>query len=472
MDGRARSHRSCPRPGRYPDSRGCPASGRLGRPAGPAARVRAGRWLRAGEPRGPLGRRPVRVRRRRHHGAVGARGARHARARVPAGEEPAAAARPADPRGAAFQHVPLRLAGRRARPHEPRQPRDHAHHRTLTHLRHRADPGRGRARPSGRPRAAAGGGTMKQAPVMLLAALLAHGCGGSGSRQPGSQSGAGKALKIAVIPKGTTHEFWKSIHAGAIEASRELSGQGTPIDIIWKGPLREDDREQQIQVVEGFLSQGVQGIVLAPLDSRALVRPVEEARRAGVPTVVIDSRLESDSVVSFVATDNHKGGQLAASRLGELLGGKGKVLLLRYAAGSASTTERERGFLEELHARYPGVALASADQYAGPTRETAKRASENLLNRYSGDVQGIFTPNESSTIGMLLALQDVGLAGKVRFIGFDAARTLIDAVRARQLDGVVVQNPMRMGYLGVKTMAERLRGKPVERLIDTGVMLG
>src|SRR5437762_4713182 len=306
-----------------------------------------------------------------------------------------------------------------------------------------------------------GGGWWRMVPVILLTALLT-GCGHSSS---------GKQITIAVIPKGTTHEFWKSIHAGAIQASRELATEGAPVNIIWKGPLREDDREQQIQVVEGFLGRGVRGIVLAPLDSRALVRPVEEARRAGVPTVVIDSRLESDSVVSFVATDNHKGGQLAASRLGELLGGKGKVLLLRYAEGSASTTERERGFLEELHTHYPAIALVSADQYAGPTRETAKRASENLLNRYSGDVQGIFTPNESSTIGMLLALQDVGLAGKVRFIGFDAARTLIDAVRARQLDGVVVQNPVRMGYLGVKTLADRLRGKPVERLIDTGVML-
>jgi len=310
-----------------------------------------------------------------------------------------------------------------------------------------------------------------KSPAILLAALWMSGCGGSGAGRRGSQAGVEQPLKIAVIPKGTTHEFWKSIHAGAIQAARELTDQGTPVDIIWKGPLREDDREQQIQVVEGFLSQGVQGIVLAPLDSRALVRPVEEARRAGVPTVIIDSRLESDVVVSFVATDNRKGGQLAASRLGELLGGKGKVLLLRYAEGSASTTERERGFLEELRSRYPAIVLVSADQYAGPTRETAKRASENLLNRYSGDLQGIFTPNESSTIGMLLALQDVGLAGKVRFIGFDAARTLIDAVRARQLDGVVAQNPMRMGYLGVKTMADQLRGKAVERLVDTGVML-
>jgi len=303
---------------------------------------------------------------------------------------------------------------------------------------------------------------MRKASAVLAAALCIAGCKG-GSRPSG--------LTIAVIPKGTTHEFWKSIHAGAIQASRELSAQGQPVTIIWKGPLREDDREQQVQVVEGFSSQGVQGIVLAPLDDRALVRPVEEARRAGIPTVIIDSDLQTDSTVSFVATDNYKGGQMAADRLGVLLGGRGGVLLLRYAEGSASTAERERGFLDQLKARYPGIRVVSADQYAGPTRETAKRASENLLNRFRGGIQGIFTPNESSTIGMLLALQDIGLAGKVRFVGFDATGILLDAIRAGQLDGVVVQNPMRMGYLGVKAMVDHLRGSPVERRIDTGVIL-
>jgi len=304
---------------------------------------------------------------------------------------------------------------------------------------------------------------MKQALAVLATALCIAACSKSGSRANG--------LTIAVIPKGTTHEFWKSIHAGAVQASQELSAQGQPVTIIWKGPLREDDREQQVQVVEGFLSQGVQGIVLAPLDNVALVRPVEEARRAGVPTVIIDSGLETDSTVSFVATDNYKGGQMAADRLGVLLNNRGAVLLLRYAEGSASTTERERGFLDQLKAKYPGIRVVSSDQYAGPTRETAKRASENLLNRFGSGLQGIFTVNESSTIGMLLALQDIGLAGKVRFVGFDASAILLDAIKAQQLDGIVVQNPMRMGYLGVKTMADYLRGKPVERRIDTGVML-
>src|SRR6266576_5915015 len=242
-------------------------------------------------------------------------------------------------------------------------------------------------------------GNMMRRMFLLLLVLTVIGIATPSCTKPGdSTAGGKKKLTIAVIPKGTTHEFWKSIHAGANKAAAELSGQGTQVEVIWKGPLREDDREQQIQVVEGFSSQGVSGIVLAPLDNRALVRPVEEAKRAGVPTVIIDSALESDAIVSFVATDNRKGGSLAAQRMGELLGGKGKVLMLRYAEGSASTTDREDGFVEGLK-KSPAIELISGDQYAGATRDTAKRASENLLNRFSDQVQGILTSNESSIVG-------------------------------------------------------------------------
>jgi ribose transport system substrate-binding protein len=304
-----------------------------------------------------------------------------------------------------------------------------------------------------------------------MATIACSGGGDAGSKESGAGGAAGKALTLAVIPKGTTHEFWKTIHAGAVQAAQELSAGGDSVRIIWKGPLREDDREQQVQVVEGFTSQGVSGIVLAPLDDRALVRPVEEARSAGVPTVIIDSGLETDQIVSFVATDNYKGGQLCAERLGTLLGGQGKVLVLRYQEGSASTTEREKGFMDKMKSDYPGIILVSSDQYAGATRETAKRTSENLLNRYGDELTGIFTPNESSTDGMLLALQDIGKAGKIRLVGFDASKSLLDAMRAKQLDGVAVQNPMKMGYLGVKTMVAHLRNQPVEKRIDTGVSL-
>src|SRR5947208_4574332 len=301
--------------------------------------------------------------------------------------------------------------------------------------------------------------------LIMVAAIAALSCNRSGSK-----SGK-KKLTFAVIPKGTSHEFWKSIHAGAIKASKELSSTGNEVEVIWKGPLREDDREQQIQVVEGFTSQGVSGIVLAPLDNRALARPVEEAKSAGVPTVIIDSALESNAIVSFVATDNRKGGMLGADRLGELLGGKGKVILLRYAEGSASTEERKACFLQEMKQKFPNIELISTDQYAGATRDTAKRASENLLNRFGDDLQGIFCPNESTTAGMLSALQDIGKAGKVMFVGFDTSQTFVDAMRAKQLQGIVVQNPFNMGYLGVRTMVESLQGKTVDKRIDTGVTM-
>src|SRR5262249_48745364 len=194
--------------------------------------------------------------------------------------------------------------------------------------------------------------------ALLLVLLGATSAGLLSCKTSGSATAGGnKKLTIAVIPKGTTHEFWKSIHAGSIKAAQELSAQGNQVEVIWKGPLREDDREQQIQVVEGFTSQGVNGIVLAPLDNRALVRRVEEAKSATIQDDIIDPALQSDSILSVVATDNRKGGMLAADRLGQLLNGKDKVILLRYAEGSASTSDREEGFLAEMKSNFPGIQL-------------------------------------------------------------------------------------------------------------------
>jgi ribose transport system substrate-binding protein len=301
-------------------------------------------------------------------------------------------------------------------------------------------------------------------PVALVAVLTmaAVGCGGSRD----------DVLRIAVIPKGATHEHWLRVRIGAEKAAAESTSAGTEVQVIWKGPLREDDREQQVQVVEGFISEGISGLVLAPLDSRALLRPVEEAARAGIPTVVFDSALESPNPsVSLVATDNEQGGRLAAVRMGEVLQGIGTVLMLRYQEGSAATEERERGFLEELGIRHPAITVISSDQYAGATRDTAKRASENLLNRYAAQLDGIFTPNESSTAGMLLALQDIGRAGDIAFVGFDYSSSFIEPLRAGQIQGFVVQNPVNMGYLSVKAMVDHLQGRQVPPVVDTGVLL-
>jgi ribose transport system substrate-binding protein len=275
--------------------------------------------------------------------------------------------------------------------------------------------------------------------------------------------------RIAVIPKGTTHEFWKSIHAGARAAAAELTAAGTPVTIVWKGPLKEDDRAGQIEVVENLAASGVAGIVLAPLDDRALVAPVEAAVQSGLPVVVIDSALRSERIRSFVATDNREGGRIAGRHLAGLLGGSGTVLMLRYMEGSASTLEREAGFLEAIKT-FPGITVVSQDQYAGPTRDTALTASQNLLTRFGERIQGVFTPNESSTAGMNLALVQEGLTG-VRHVGFDASPALVAALRAGTLHGAVVQDPHRMGYLGVKHCAMAIRGEQVPARVDTPVQL-
>src|SRR5437879_13514820 len=304
--------------------------------------------------------------------------------------------------------------------------------------------------------------------VLRLSFCLLVGLIGCGKKSEGTGLSPNiKAYTIDVIPKGTTHEFWKSIHAGAVKAERELNEKGIKTEIIWKGPLKEDDRDQQIQVVENFMSRRVSGIVLAPLDSQALVKPVENAIQAGVPVVIFDSGLKSDPYVSFVATDNYKGGQLAGEHLGKLLGGKGNVILLRYAVGSASTEAREAGFLDTLKAKFPDLKLLSADQYAGPTRETGYQASQNLLNRFGNEVNGVFCPCEPPTVAMAIALRDIGKAGgKVKMVGFDAGSDSVRDLKKGDVQGLVVQNPVLMGYLGVMTMDKHLQGEQLAKRID------
>jgi ribose transport system substrate-binding protein len=292
--------------------------------------------------------------------------------------------------------------------------------------------------------------------TILLGAACARGNDGS--------------LTVAVIPKGTTHVFWQSIHAGAEKAAQELS-----VQVAWRGPLREDDRSSQVTEVENAIARGVAGIALAPLDESALVTPVSSAMRRKIPVVIFDSGLKGDDYVSFVATDNEKGGRLAGDHIARLLNGRGRVMLLRYAEGHDSTTKREEGFLSALR-NHPAIELVSSNQYGGADVEGAYKKAESLLSSLKSvdgklAVDAIFTPNESVTFAMLRVLQDNGWAGKVRFVGFDASDNLVKGLRAGHLDGLIVQDPVKMGYLAVKTLVSHIRGETVERRIDTGVQL-
>jgi ribose transport system substrate-binding protein len=312
--------------------------------------------------------------------------------------------------------------------------------------------------------------------VFLLLAATAVGVGiflkkGNHATVQSKPSGAEKTTEesrgigpIAVIPKGTTHSFWNSVLAGTQKAAKE-----NHVEIFWTGPDREGDREKQIQIVEDFIVKKVAGIVLAPTDARALVPVVERAAAAKIPVVIIDSDIETDKRVSFVATDNYAGGALAAKYMAKLLGGKGKVAVIKYMAGSASTTAREKGFMETLKKEFPGIELVE-DRYGMDTVETALSAAEDVLTRHK-DLDGIFACNESTSRGALRALESQGRAGTVKMIGFDAADALIKGLKDGHIDALVVQNPQAMGYIGVSSVIAAIKGQKVKARIDTGVEL-
>ena len=276
-------------------------------------------------------------------------------------------------------------------------------------------------------------------------------------------------LRIAVIPKGTTHEFWKMGEAGAKKAGNELG-----IDIIWKGPQKESDRAGQIKVVENFITQGVDGIALAPLDDKALVRSVTEAKNAGIKVAVWDSGLDEsagDAVISSVMTNNFAAGQDCGKRLAMLMNGSGKVLMLRHAVNHDSTTKREEGFLDGIKKAAPGIELLSIDQRGGVSIDEAMKVSESLLNQFGDQVDGVFTPNESTTQGMLRALDQAGLAGKFPFVGFDTNEALLQGLKDKKVSALAVQDPFQMGYTAVRNIFNSIQQKPFEANVDTGAVL-
>lgn len=278
---------------------------------------------------------------------------------------------------------------------------------------------------------------------------------------------ADEKISIAVIPMGTSHVYWKAVEAGARQAAKELG-----IDMTWKGPLKENDRAQQIAIVEQFVSENKSGIVIAPLDDTALKRPIDAAMAKKIPVVIIDSALKGDpgtDYVSFVATDNHAGGKMAAEELLRLLDGKGKVILLRGQEGTASTTAREEGFLEEIK-KHPDIQILLDNRYAGNTAAEAQTTAMNLMDKIR-QADGMFCPNEGTTFGTLLALRQAGLAGKIKLVGFDTSPALIEGIKKGEIKAVVAQHPKKMAYDGVKILVAKIRGEDVPQKEDSGAVL-
>lgn len=303
---------------------------------------------------------------------------------------------------------------------------------------------------------------------LAAAVFLLAGCGGPSPQGRGPRTG-GEPLRIAVIPKGASHEFWQSVRAGVEQADRELED----VEVTWKGPLSEGDTDDQIEIVESFIANGYDGICLAPLDAVALRKPVDEALQQNIAVLTFDSALRDDTgAVSYVATNNFRGGQKAGEYLAQLLDGQGKIILMRYALNSESTEQREAGFLDAI-GKHPGIELLVQDKYAGPEERGALELGESLLAKHGDQVQGIFCPNQSTASGMLTALErdPRGLAGKVKLVGFDAGANIVRGLEAGHLHGTILQDPVRMGYEAVSTMAKHLRGQEVPKRIETAETL-
>ncbi len=267
---------------------------------------------------------------------------------------------------------------------------------------------------------------------------------------------------IGVVPKGTNHIFWQTIHAGALKAGSE-SG----LEILWNAPQLEIDASRQIAIVENLIARQVKGIVLAPVDEEGLVGVVERAAGMGIPVSIFDSGIKTDQIVSFVATDNYEAGRMGGRRMGEILGGKGKVGVIGFMPGSASTVEREQGFVDEIAASFPDIEMLGV-RFNMADRAKAMAEAENLMTAHP-DLAGLFADNESSTDGTVRAVKQRG--ADVKIVGFDASEELIAEMKAGHIDSIIVQDPFKMGYLATKALADHLAGQEPQKTVDSGAYL-
>lgn len=262
---------------------------------------------------------------------------------------------------------------------------------------------------------------------------------------------------VAVIPKGNADLFWQTVHAGAVKASREHN-----IEIAWDGPPNETDISTELQILETMINRRVDAIALAPSDREALASTVNRAADQGLPVVIYDSAIATDKYVSFVATDNFAAGEMAGEHMGQILNGKGNILMVKTTPGGASTTAREDGFKKVITGKYPNIKIVD-ERFGKAVVATSLDVTENMLTAHP-NVDGIFCSNESGTNGAVQALRSRGL--QVKVVGFDWSPTTLAALAAGQIDSLVIQNPFEMGYQAVTACVKAINKEPVEKQIN------
>lgn len=281
-----------------------------------------------------------------------------------------------------------------------------------------------------------------------------------------SAQAADKDLNIVFIPKSSDQVFWELMRNGVDKAVQD-DGH---VRLTWRGPAHNDDTDSQIKILQLYTKPGVDAILIAPTDRARLAAPVKKAVALGIKVIAVDSGLDGDQHSNFVTSDNYAGGQLAAKTLAALLRNQGQVALLRTVAGSGSTDDRASGFVDFMKQNAPKIELV-ADVHGGGSIGKARHSAAALLAAHPR-LNGVFAVNESSTDGMLRALRDAGLAGKVHFIGFDSTDFLLAGLEQQEIHGLVIQNPHQMGYTGIQAAAAAARDQTVQnRTIYTGITM-
>lgn len=264
---------------------------------------------------------------------------------------------------------------------------------------------------------------------------------------------------IAVVARGFEHEFWSTVRQGSLAAAGELA-----IPLSFDGPATEEMVDVQIDFLQNAVTRKADAILLAALDSAALVGPVEKAQAAGIAVATFDAGVETE-VLFHVGTDNRTGGALAAQHLGELIGGSGEVGVILHDQESETGIERWVGFSEGMRELYPGVEIIPP-VVGGGNPERSAGLLRQLLQEHPG-LDGVFAANEGSTIGAAMVVGERG--GEPKLVGFDASREELELLREGVIDGLVAQDPFNMGYLGVRMLYRHLRGEAVPRMTRTAV---
>ena len=304
--------------------------------------------------------------------------------------------------------------------------------------------------------------------AVLMAAGALAGCRGSSENihpDPGA-SVQPKEIEIALVTKAMDSEFWLVMADGAKAAA--AARPGVKLSIV--APDREINIDQQVTILEDQTRKGVKALVVSPAGSAQILSALEQATQRGVPVILVDTDAPFDKKVTYIGTNNRRGGQLAAKGLAEAIGSAhAEVALISGVPGNESQDERALGCIDAVASEYPNLKLV-AQQPGNSERALGLTVMENILTAHP-NVKGVFATNDQMALGAMEALEARGLRGKVKIVGFDATKEAVQATVDGRLAGSVAQNPFLMGQRGVEAALAALDGKPVEKRIDTGTEL-